>query len=207
MSLFFVRARLFDPTIRQSPWRPLPTCKPPRGCLSNEAENRRNPMRAQLLAFTFLATAMAPLAFAQPAGPPPMKTFASSSEVIGLIAKAKADRKGDAPLTAEPILSLAPYRAQLEYRTAVSPAAVHEKDSEMMYVIEGSGTIVTGGKLVDEKRNNAANLGGSSITGGNAQTVTKGDVLIVPENTPHQVTPSGGAPIVLMTLHVPRPVA
>ena len=141
-----------------------------------------------------------------PAGrPPPMKTFTSSSEVVGLIAKAKADRKGDAPLTAEPILSLAPYRAQLEYRTAVSPAAVHEKDSEMMYVIEGSGTIVTGGKLVDEKRNNAANLGGSSITGGKSQAITKGDFLIVPENTPHQITPSGGAPIVLMTLHVPRP--
>jgi mannose-6-phosphate isomerase-like protein (cupin superfamily) len=165
-------------------------------------------MRAQqLLAFTFLASAIAPLAFAQPAAPPPMKTFASSSEIVGLIAKAKADRKGDAPLTAEPILSLAPYRAQLEYRTAVSPAAVHEKDSEMMYVIEGSGTIVTGGKLVDEKRNNAANLGGSSITGGQSQAISKGDMLIVPENTPHQITPSGGAPIVLMTLHVPRPVA
>ncbi len=49
-------------------------------------------MRAQqLLAFTFLATAIAPLAFAQPAAPPPMKTFTSSSEVVGLIAKAKAD--------------------------------------------------------------------------------------------------------------------
>jgi mannose-6-phosphate isomerase-like protein (cupin superfamily) len=162
-------------------------------------------MRAQLLAFTFLATAIAPLALAQPAGPPPMKTFTSSSEVTGLIAKAKADRKGDAPLTAEPILSLAPYRAQLEYRTAVAPAAVHEKDAEMMYVIEGAGTIVTGGKLVDEKRNNAANLGGSSITGGKPQAITKGDFLIVPENTPHQITPSGGAPIILMTLHVPRP--
>ena len=162
-------------------------------------------MRAQLLAFTFLATAIAPLAFAQPAGPPPMKTFTSSSEVMGLIAKAKADRKGDAPLTAEPILMLAPYRAQLEYRTAVAPAAVHEKDSEMMYVIEGSGTIVIGGKLVDEKRNNAANLGGSSITGGSPQAITKGDFVIVPQNTPHQITPSGGAPIVLMTLHVPRP--
>ena len=37
-----------------------------------------------------------------------------------------------------------------------------------------------------------------------ATAVTKGDLLIVPENTPHQVIPSGG-PIVLMTMHVPRP--
>ena len=32
-----------------------------------------------------------------------------------------------------------------------------------------------------------------------------GDMLIVPANTPHQVIPTGGAPIVLMTMHVPHP--
>jgi mannose-6-phosphate isomerase-like protein (cupin superfamily) len=77
----------------------------------------------------------------------------------------------------------------------------------MMYVIEGTGTIITGGKLVEEKRTNAANLSGSSIAGGNSQPLKKGDFLIVPENTPHQILPGGGAPIVLMTLHVPRPIS
>jgi mannose-6-phosphate isomerase-like protein (cupin superfamily) len=74
-----------------------------------------------------------------------------------------------------------------------------------MVVLEGTGNIVTGGKLVDEKRNNGNNLGGSSIAGGNSQAVVKGDMLIVPANTPHQVIPTGGAPIVLMTMHVPHP--
>lgn len=60
----------------------------------------------------------------------------------GLIEKAQADRKGDAPLVAEPILSLAPYRAQLEYRPGTSPAAVHEKNAELMVVLEGTGNIV-----------------------------------------------------------------
>ncbi|HXI99593.1 MAG TPA: hypothetical protein VNH44_00125 [Micropepsaceae bacterium] len=161
-------------------------------------------MRAQLLAFTILAAAIAPNAFAQPA-PAPMKTFMSDKEIMSLIDKAKADRKGDAPLVAEPILSLAPYRAQLEYRPGTSPAAVHEKDAELMIVFQGTGNIVTGGKLVDEKRNNANNLGGSSITGGNSQAVVKGDMLIVPANTPHQVIPTGGAPITLITMHVPHP--
>jgi mannose-6-phosphate isomerase-like protein (cupin superfamily) len=164
-------------------------------------------MRAQLLAFTFLAVAIAPSAFAQPASPPPTKTFMNNKEIMGLIEKAKADRKGDAPLVAEPILSMAPYRAQLEYRPGTSPAAVHEKDAELMVVFEGAGNIVTGGKLVDEKRNNPNNLGGSSITGGNSQAVVKGDMLIVPANTPHQVIPTGGAPIVLITMHVPHPAA
>jgi mannose-6-phosphate isomerase-like protein (cupin superfamily) len=162
-------------------------------------------MRAQFLAFTLLATAAATSALAQQAAAPPAKTFMNNKEIMGLIDKAKADRKGDAPLVAEPILSLAPYRAQLEYRPGTSPAAVHEKDAELMVVLEGTGNIVTGGKLVDEKRNNANNLGGSSITGGNSQAVVKGDMLIVPANTPHQVIPTGGAPIVLMTLHVPHP--
>jgi mannose-6-phosphate isomerase-like protein (cupin superfamily) len=161
-------------------------------------------MRAQFLAFTFLTTALASGALAQQAASPPARTFMNDKEIMGLVDKAKADRKGDAPLVIEPILSLAPYRAQLEYRPGTSPAAVHEKDAELMVVLEGTGNIVTGGKLVDEKRTNANNLGGSSIAGGNSQAVVKGDMLIVPSNTPHQVIPTGGA-IVLMTLHVPHP--
>ena len=161
-------------------------------------------MRPQFLALTFLATAMATSVLAQQAAAP-ATTFMNNKEIMGLIDKAKADRKGEAPLVSEPILSLAPYRAQLEYRPGISPAAVHEKDAELMVVLEGTGNIVTGGKLVDEKRNNANNLGGSSIAGGNSQSVAKGDMLIVPANTPHQVIPTGGAPIVLMTLHVPHP--
>ncbi len=162
-------------------------------------------MRAQFLAFTFLTTALASGALAQQAASP--RTFMNDKEIMGLVDKAKADRKGDAPLVAEPILSLAPYRAQLEYRPGTSPAAVHEKDAELMVVLEGTGNIVTGGKLVDEKRTNANNLSGSSIAGGSSQAVVKGDMLIVPSNTPHQVIPTGGAPIVLMTMHVPHPPA
>lgn len=161
-----------------------------------------------LLAAPLLATfaVWSASASAQQPASPPMKTFASSSEIASLVEKAKADRKADQPLVAEPILSLAPYRAQIEYRPARAPAAVHEKDAELMYVLEGAGNIVTGGKLVEEKRTNAANLSGTSIEGGRSQAVKPGDFVIVPENTPHQVEPTGGAPIVLITMHVPRPV-
>jgi mannose-6-phosphate isomerase-like protein (cupin superfamily) len=163
-------------------------------------------MRAQFLALSLLAatatSACVQQALAQQAAPP-VQTFLNSKEIMALVDKAKADRKGDAPLVAEPILLLAPYRAMLEYRPATAPAALHEKDAELMVVLEGTGNIVTGGKIVDEKRVNAANLSGPSITDGNTQAVVKGDMLIVPANTPHQVIPTGGAPIVLMTLHVP----
>ena len=161
-------------------------------------------MRNRLLTLTILAALAVP-AMAQAADPAAMRTFMNSKEIMGLIDKAKADRKGDAPLVPEPILLLAPYRAQLEYRPATAPAALHEKDAELMVVLQGAGNIVTGGKLVGEKRANASNLTGSSIAGGNSQAVAVGDMLIVPANTPHQVIPSGGAPIVLMTMHVPQP--
>jgi mannose-6-phosphate isomerase-like protein (cupin superfamily) len=75
----------------------------------------------------------------------------------------------------------------------------------LMFVLEGAGNIVTGGKLTEEKRTNANNLSGASIDGGKTQAVVKGEWFFVPENTPHQVVPTGGAPIVLITLHVPRP--
>jgi len=157
-----------------------------------------------LLALTLVAVGVGGAVQAADA---PRNLFMSDKQIMSLVDKAKADRKGDAPLVAEPILSMAPYRAQLEYRPGTSPAAVHEKDAELMIVLQGTGNIVTGGKLVEEKRNNANNLGGSSITGGKSQAVVKGDSLIVPANTPHQVIPTGGAPIVLMTLHVPDPPA
>ena len=162
-------------------------------------------MRTLLIGLSLLAATLPALARAADAAA--VQTYMSNPQIMGLIDKARADRKGDAPMVAEPILLLAPYRAQLEYRPGNAPAALHEKDAELMVVLQGAGTIVTGGKLVDEKRSNANNLSGESISGGAAQTVAVGDMLIVPANTPHQVIPTGGAPIVLMTLHVPQPAA
>ena len=158
-------------------------------------------MRAQLLAFTFVAAVAASAASAQTA----MTQYMSDKDILALIEKAKADRKGDAPMVPEPVLQLAPYKAQIEYRVLKAPAAVHEKDAELFVVIQGTGDIITGGKLVNEKRVNAANLSGTDIADGQTHHVVKGDVLLVPNNTPHQVVPGGGAPIVVMTMHVPYP--
>ena len=105
----------------------------------------------------------------------------------------------------ESILQLAPYGAHLEYRASIGPAAIHEREAEFMYVIDGSATMVTGGKLVDEKRTNPANLSGTGIEGGASRTVAKGDFIMVPEGTPHWFSAIDGA-VVLMTIHVPRPV-
>src|SRR5262249_22479065 len=128
-------------------------------------------MRARVFCI-FLLLSSAVIA-RQPAGqaPPAPKLFAGASDVTAMIAKAKAEQKPDQPNYAQPIVRLAPYTANLEHRISGvnAPASVHEREAEMFYVVDGSGTLVTGGKLREEKRTNAENLTGSGIDGGSSR--------------------------------------
>jgi mannose-6-phosphate isomerase-like protein (cupin superfamily) len=131
--------------------------------------------------------------------------FESAGDITALIAKAKATRKPDQANFVQPLIQLPPYTVNLEYRVAglSAPAATHEREAEMFYVVEGSGTAVTGGKLRDERRTNPANLSGSGIDGGTTRSLNKGDLLMVPENTPHWFSPADGSVLILMSLHLP----
>ena len=136
---------------------------------------------------------------------PAAKLFAGSADVTAMMAKAKSERKPDQPNFIQPIVGLAPYTANLEYRVAgvKAPASVHEREAEMFYVVEGAGTLVTGGTLRDEKRTNAENLTGSAIDGGTPRHIAKGDWVMVPEKTPHWFSQIDGT-IVLMSIHLPH---
>jgi mannose-6-phosphate isomerase-like protein (cupin superfamily) len=162
-------------------------------------------MRVSMAGFVVILTASA--AFAQqppaPAAAAASRTMVSASDVTALIAKAKAERKGDQALLAQSMIQLAPYNVSLEYRAAVANAAVHETEAELFYVIDGSATLVTGGKLTNENRTNAANLSGSGIEGGVSRRVAKGDFIMVPEGTPHWFSAIDGT-VVLMSLHLPH---
>jgi mannose-6-phosphate isomerase-like protein (cupin superfamily) len=156
------------------------------------------------LAITFVATAAWTPQSAGQSLERPTKLFTSSADVAALIAKAKSDHKANQAVVSEPMLELGSYDGHLEYRASVGPAAVHEKEAEIFYVIDGSATLVTGGKLVNEKRTNPSNLSGSAIEGGTPRTVAKGDFFLVPENTPHWFSSIDGV-LVLFSVHVPRP--
>ena len=149
------------------------------------------------------ARAQAP---APPMAAQAMKTVASAADVAALMAKAKSERKEGQSMIAQPLLQLAPYTASLEYRVAVAAAAVHQSEAELFYVIDGAATMITGGKLVGEKRTNAANLSGTSVDGGTSRRVATGDFIMVPENTPHWFSAIDGS-ITLMSLHLPRPAS
>jgi mannose-6-phosphate isomerase-like protein (cupin superfamily) len=159
------------------------------------------------IAVTLLsAAAVIQLSAQQPAGKQAdaMKLFTTSSEIQAMIAKAKSDHKEGQALISQRILGLAPYTASLEYRASVGPAAIHETEAEFFYVIDGAGTMVTGGKLVGEQRN-GVNLTGTAIEGGTPRQVAKGDFIVVPEGTGHWFSKIDQT-LVLMSLHVPRPV-
>jgi mannose-6-phosphate isomerase-like protein (cupin superfamily) len=164
-------------------------------------------MRVRLLAPMLVVLSSSVLA-QSPAGQNPaaaMKLFAGSADVTAMIAKAKSERKPDQPNFVQPIVALAPYTANLEHRVGGvnAPASVHEREAEMFYVIEGSGTLVTGGTLRAEKRTNAENLTGTGIDGGTPRKLTKGDFVMVPEKTPHWFTQIDGT-LVLMSIHLPH---
>ena len=153
----------------------------------------------------FFLAALAPQPAAQNPAPAP-KLFASSADVTAMMAKAKSERKPDQPNFAQPIVQLAPYTASLEYRvgSVAAPASLHEREAEMFYVVEGTGTMITGGKLKEERRTNPENLSGTGIDGGNRRRVAKGDYIMVPAGVPHWFGEIDGA-LVLMSIHLPMP--
>jgi quercetin dioxygenase-like cupin family protein len=65
-------------------------------------------------------------------------------------------------------------------RTKPQGGGAHEGGSEVHHIMEGSGTIVTGGKLVRAGAN-----GPQTIEGGESHHVAPGDVIFIPANTPH----------------------
>ena len=159
-------------------------------------------MRAVLAGLTLFLVSSPGFA-QQPAAPAAGRTMVSAADVAALIAKAKVDRKDNQALLAQSMIRLAPYNVSLEYRVAVANAAAHETEAELFYVIDGSATLVTGGKLRNETRTNETNLSGTGIDGGQSRHVAKGDFIMVPEGVPHWFSAIDGS-VVLMSLHLPH---
>jgi mannose-6-phosphate isomerase-like protein (cupin superfamily) len=102
------------------------------------------------------------------------------------------------------VFSLAPYNVNVERRLPMPQgASLHEAQAELFYVIDGSATLLTGGKLVGETRS-GTNLSGKAIEGGTTQKFGKGDFLLVPSGVAHQFIDIQ-APVVLMSVYLPNP--
>ncbi len=71
------------------------------------------------------------------------------------------------------------------HRDKTGQAEVHAKDTDVIYVVDGTATFVTGGKVVDAKEVSPGETRAASIDGGEPRQVAKGDVIIVPAGVPH----------------------
>ncbi len=167
-------------------------------------------MRTIVVVFSLLAVASLSIWAQQPAGqrqgqrqgqgPAPLQGGQfTAADFAALVAKQPKDRNGNATF-----LQLAPYNVNMEHRVPVMQAAsVHEKEAELFYIVDGGGTIVTGGKLTNEKRTNADNLTGDGVEGGTSRKIAKGDFILVPEGQPHWFSQIDGE-LTMMSLHLPR---
>jgi mannose-6-phosphate isomerase-like protein (cupin superfamily) len=70
-------------------------------------------------------------------------------------------------------------------RDAAGQAEVPVRDTDVIYVIEGSTTFVTGGTVVGGKTTAPDEIRGTAVENGDPRRLGKGDVIIVPNGTPH----------------------
>ncbi|MCI0454556.1 MAG: heme-binding protein [Candidatus Dadabacteria bacterium] len=84
-----------------------------------------------------------------------------------------------------PLIEISNYKVHASRRTEPGIAEVHVKDTDIIYMLEGSATLVTGGEVVDGKTTATDEVRGKEIKGGETRNITKGDVIIVPAGVPH----------------------
>ena len=71
------------------------------------------------------------------------------------------------------------------HRDKPGQVEVHEKTTDILFVVDGEALYVTGGKMIGGKQTRPGEWLGDNIEGGVEHRLKKGDVIIVPPNTPH----------------------
>ncbi len=85
------------------------------------------------------------------------------------------------------------YMVHTSRRDRPGLAEIHTLDTDIIYVMEGTATFVTGGTAVETKQIAPNEVRGSRIDGGEARQLSKGDVIIVPNGVPHWFRGVSGA--------------
>ena len=113
-----------------------------------------------------------------PAAPPPGSPahYKSNAELTAALKEAGGRATGGT-LTAA-VSNTDQYRINVVHRTGAATPLTHAGNTEVHHIIDGAATVVTGGTVVKS-------ASGAVVEGGVSRHVTKGDVLLVPADTPH----------------------
>jgi len=117
----------------------------------------------------------APLPPAPAPGSPAI--FKSAADLAAVLSTAKVNAGG---LSSSNVTTTDQYRVSLVKRDKAAGALAHPGNTELLYIVEGAGTVITGGTLVP-----AADGKPASIANGVSQKIVKGDVIIVPAGSAH----------------------
>jgi len=71
-------------------------------------------------------------------------------------------------------------------RTAPGEVEYHERFVDVMHVVRGTATVITGGELVEPREVAAGELRAPRVEGGTRHELAEGDVLAIPSGVPHQ---------------------
>jgi len=97
------------------------------------------------------------------------------------------------------------YRIQVDRRRTPQNANQHRTEAEVWAIVRGSGTITTGGRIVETKGPDGK-VTSRRIEGGESRRVAKGDFVMIPEGVPHYVT-EANPELVFIGIEFPRPRA
>jgi len=103
-----------------------------------------------------------------------------------------ANRVAAAFAKGQPLLETAGYKVHASRRVEPGKAEIHTLDTDVIYVVDGSATLVTGGKAVDAKEIAPNEIRGTKIEGGEEHQITKGELIVIPNGVPHQFTAVSG---------------
>ena len=84
-----------------------------------------------------------------------------------------------------PLVETSAYKIHASRRETAGKGEVHVKDTDIIYVLQGQATFVTGGSMIDPQTVAPDEIRGARIEGGDTRTLKPGDVIIVPNGTPH----------------------
>ena len=168
--------------------------------------------RVNRLALAALLSAIAPLTAAaqtapQPYHAPPVvdgTAMSAEAERAALIARTKAElTESGKTFLWQPLLRDGANIVALEYWAAAARPAVHTGEAEYFTVLEGSGTLVTGGTLVGAQTVRPGFVDGDRIEGGTSRALHKGDFVLIPRGVPHWFGIPQGQMLVLLGVKVP----
>lgn len=157
--------------------------------------------RAAGIAFSLMA---ATSVCAQDAGD--RTAFASPEAVRAQVSAMFASMKPDQTFMWQPLLKDGPRTAALEIWKAPGRPAIHLEEAEYFTVVQGAGTLVTGGHLSHPRLVKPGQMDGDAIEGGATRQLAAGDVVLIPAGVPHWFGISG-QPLVLLGIKVPSPPA